>query len=234
MGLIKIVVGSVKGKMTVQGTDSRVLLVTAVEAERDAVVRGLRGSNAFDVLAAGVGPVAAGVSTATALASTEYKLVISLGIGGAFADRAEVGSVVVASEIVAADLGAETSEGFSSLDELGFGSARIQVDHSLVERVAELLRGAGLPVSVGPILTLSTVTGTADTERELATRVPGATAEAMEGFGVAFAAQSRGIPVLEIRAISNRVGPRDRSAWRIKEALDQLETASAILPEVLI
>ncbi|MEC0208927.1 futalosine hydrolase, partial [Paenibacillus ehimensis] len=47
------------------------------------------------------------------------------------------------------------------------------------------------------------------------------------------AARDRGLPVLELRAISNAVGPRDREAWRIKEALDALEAAGAILLEVL-
>jgi futalosine hydrolase len=30
------------------------------------------------------------------------------------------------------------------------------------------------------------------------------------------------------------VGPRDRAAWRIKEALDVLEAASRVLSEVLV
>jgi len=83
------------------------------------------------------------------------------------------------------------------------------------------------------VLTVSTVTGTAASAAELASRVPGATAEAMEGYGVGSAANDRGLPVLEIRAISNVVGPRDRSAWQIKAALDALEAASAVLTEVL-
>jgi futalosine hydrolase len=211
----------------------RVLVVTAVSAERDAVLRGLHGDTRFDVLVAGVGSVAAAVRTAQVLATVEYDLVVSAGIGGGFPDRAEVGSLVVANEIVAADLGAETPEGFSSLDELGFGSTRVPVDAGLVKRVTEALLAAKLPVHTGSVLTVSTVTGTAETAAELAARVPGATAEAMEGYGVALAAQDRGIPILEIRAISNPVGPRDRTAWRIKEALDALEAASSVFLEVL-
>lgn len=68
---------------------------------------------------------------------------------------------MVANEIVAADLGAQTPEGFCSLDELGFGSSRIQVDPSLTIRVTEALQAAGQPVYAGPVLTVSTVTGTA-------------------------------------------------------------------------
>jgi len=210
-----------------------ILVMTAVPAEREAVLRGLHSDRRFDVMVAGVGPVSAAVSTAKVLAATEYGLVVSAGIGGGFPGRAEVGSLVVANEIVAADLGVETPEGFSSLDELGFGSTRIQVDAGLVNGVMEALLEAGLPVKTGPVLTVSTVTGTAESAAKLAARVPGATAEAMEGFGVALAAHDRGVPILELRAISNLVGPRDRTAWRLKEALEVLEAACSVLLEVL-
>ena len=212
----------------------RVLVMTAVSAEREAVLRGLHSDRRFDVLVVGVGPVSAAANTARVLATTEYGLVVSAGIGGGFPGRAEVGSLVVANEIVAADLGVETPEGFSSLDELGFGSTRIQVDASLVNGVTEALLAAKLPVKTGPVLTVSTVTGTAESAKEMAARVPGATAEAMEGYGVALAAYDRGVPIMELRAISNLVGPRDRTAWRIKEALDVLEAASSVLLEVLL
>ncbi|WP_232436462.1 futalosine hydrolase [Paenibacillus rubinfantis] len=139
----------------------------------------------------------------------------------------------MASEIIAADLGAETPDGFTGVDELGFGSPRIAVADELSSRWAASLREAGLPVHHGPILTLSTVTGTAETARVLAERYPGAGAEAMEGFGVAEAARQFGVPVLELRAISNAVGPRQRELWKIGDALQALEQACAKLPEVL-
>jgi len=217
-----------------QKSEMRVLIMTAVAAERDAVLRGLQSDPRFDVLVAGVGSVVAAVNTAKALGMNEYSLVISAGIGGGFPGRAEVGSLVVANKIVIADLGAETSEGFCSVDELGFGSTQVQIEASWADRVTRALLVAKLPAISGPVLTVSTVTGTAERAAELATRVPGATAEAMEGYGVGFAAFDRGVPVLEIRAISNLVGPRDRSTWRVKEALEVLEAASAVLREVLV
>ncbi|MFX3635809.1 MAG: futalosine hydrolase [Candidatus Pristimantibacillus sp.] len=216
--------------------DRRILIMTAVAAEKDAVLRGLKGDPRFDVFEAGVGPFEAGVRTATVLASADadrYSLVISAGIAGGFVDRAEIGSIVISSEIIAADLGAETSDGFRSVDELGFGSAYIEVNTTLASRLMEALQHANLPVALGPVLTLSTVTGTAETAEQLAQRIPGAAAEAMEGFGVAAAARYHQLPVLEIRTISNQVGPRDRDAWRIKEALQALEAASSVLLEVI-
>ncbi|WCN39391.1 futalosine hydrolase [Aneurinibacillus uraniidurans] len=211
----------------------RILIMTSVAAERDAVLRGLHGNSLFDVRVGGVGPASAAASTATALATASYSLVINMGIAGGFVGQAEIGSLVVANEIIAADLGSQTPDGFISIDELGFGSARVPVDVGVVNQVAEALQAAGLSTTIGPVLTVSTTTGTAATAQELAARVPGAAAEGMEGYGVATAAQQHGVPVLEIRAISNPVGPRDRDAWRIKEALQTLEAASSVLMEVL-
>jgi futalosine hydrolase len=113
------------------------------------------------------------------------------------------------------------------------GTTRITVEAGLVKKVAAALSSAGLPVSTGAVLTVATVTGTAETVAEMLRRVPGAAVEAMEGYGVAVAAQDSGVPVLEMRAVSNLVGPRDKDTWQIKEALEVLERACAVLGEVL-
>ncbi|WP_044640665.1 futalosine hydrolase [Risungbinella massiliensis] len=212
---------------------ANVLVVTAVEAEREAVLRGLGNIEHIDVLAAGVGPVAAAIQTATTLEHTPYDLVVIAGIGGGFVGQAEVGSLVVADQIIAADLGAETPDGYMSLDELGFGTANVPVDLTLANQLVVAMNEKDVTATLGSILTLSTVTGTKETAEALAKRFPGASAEAMEGFGIASAAKAKEIPVIEIRAISNQVGPRDRSAWRIGDALHALEIASASLGEVI-
>ncbi|MCX5341810.1 futalosine hydrolase [Streptomyces atratus] len=220
----------------------RVLVVTAVPAERDAVTRafgdvseaavhevpGARlhrvgdpgGCGVVDVLAGGAGPAAAAAATAFGLASGPYDLVVSAGIGGGFAPVAPVGSLVVASGIVAADLGAETPEGFVPVTGLGFGRDRYTPPPAQVRDVA-----AATGALTGEILTVSTVTGSAERAAALLAAHPQAAAEAMEGFGVAEAAERTGVPVLELRAVSNAVGPRDRDAWRIGDALAALSGA---------
>ncbi|WP_338554163.1 futalosine hydrolase [Paenibacillus sp. KS-LC4] len=210
-----------------------ILIMTPVTAEKDAVCLGLQNNPRFHVTEAGVGPAEAAVRTTLALTRGSYELVICMGIAGGFEGRAAVGSLVIADAIIAADLGAETQDGFSSLDTLGFGTSTIAANVQAAA-IAAALAQAGLAAALAPILTLSTVTGTAATAQVLSERFPRAAAEAMEGFGVASAAQSFGIPVLEIRAISNAVGPRDRSAWRIGEALQALEAAGSTLLEVLV
>jgi futalosine hydrolase len=212
----------------------RILIMTSVPAERDAVLRGIGNVDRIDVQLAGVGPVSAAVQTMKRLSQQPYDLVISMGIAGGFVGKAETGSLVIAKTILSADLGAESPKGFISLDELGFGSStRVPLDAELVSAVLSAAVEAHLPVCSGTVLTLSTVTGTKETALRLLESEPDAVAEAMEGYGVAIAAQEFGVPVLEVRAVSNPIGPRDRSAWRIKEALDTLEEASKVITEVL-
>lgn len=182
----------------------------------------LHGRGGHDLLAAGVGPARAAASTATALtaaalAGTPYDLVVCAGIGGGFQPDAPVGSLVVADTITVADLGADSATGFLPVTELGFGTVTHHPPETLVRAVADAT-GA----RAGVVLTVSTVTGTAERAAELRARHPRALVEAMEGFGVAEAAAAHGTPVLEIRAVSNPVGPRDRAAWRIGDALAAL------------
>ncbi|MEV6961034.1 futalosine hydrolase [Streptomyces sp. NPDC051207] len=215
----------------------RVLVATAVPRERDAVAQACPapapGSARHDLLAVGVGPASAAARTATALATAAlegapYDLVVSAGIAGGFAPHAPVGSLVVADEITAADLGADTADGFLPVTDLGFGVVTHRPPAALV-RAAAAATGA----RTGTVLTVSTVTGTAARATALRTRHPRALAEAMEGFGVAEAAAAHGVPVLELRAVSNPVGPRDRAAWRVGEALAALTDGFGKLAPVL-
>jgi len=205
---------------------SRLLVATAVEAERAAVLAGLPpGGDTVAVATVGVGPAAAAAGTARLLALAEaggrpYRWVISVGIAGGFPGKAEIGAVVLATRSVAADLGADSPDGFLSLDALGFGATSYEPDPSLFAALRAALPGA----ATGPVLTVSTVTGT-----DTPPRFPDAVAEAMEGFGVACAAALSGTGFAELRAVSNLVGPRDRAAWRIRDALAALTAAAAAI-----
>ncbi|TAM93390.1 MAG: futalosine hydrolase [Jatrophihabitans sp.] len=197
---------------------SPVLVVTAVEAERAAVLAAAPGAH---VVVAGVGPAAAAAGTAAALAAGGWDLVVCAGIAGGFAPLG-FGDVAVADAIVFADLGVEHPGGFAPISSTGFGTERYGVDPALA---ADLAGRCG--ASVGAVLTVATVTATAATAARLAGRFPGAVAEAMEGAGVAAAAARFGVPVAEVRTVSNPVGPRDRAAWQVSRALEALGAAMA-------
>jgi futalosine hydrolase len=215
-----------------EGDGLRVLVVVAVAYEAEAVNVGLGGVRPRSLgpygawcasdgvvrvrtVAGGVGPASAAAATATGLAlEGPFELVLSAGIAGGFRERGtELGDLVVADEIVPADLGVERDDGFALLSSAG---------PSL--RAATLLVAAARHAGAvtGQILTLSTMTGTDARALELSLRHPLAIAEAMEGAGVAVTARRWGTPFGELRAISNLVGRYDKSTWAKARALERL------------
>lgn len=207
------------------------LITTAVAAEAEAFRAGLPvAAELATVAPAGVGPAAAGAGCARLLALAEaagrpYRTVVSAGIGGGFAGRAPVGATVLARRSIHADLGAESPDGFLPLAELGLGGDAVVADPELVAALARAMPEA----VVGDVLTVATVTGTADRASALAATHPEAAAEAMEGYGAGCAAAAAGTAFAELRTISNPVGPRDRAAWHIEPALTALTSTAAAL-----
>lgn len=191
----------------------RLLVVTATAAEAQALDLAGRA----EVVVGGIGPVAAAVATTAAIAAGRYDLVISAGIAGGFGPLVP-GDVAVASTIAFADLGIETTSG--GVSPLATAASRWDVEAALAVSLAERTGG-----HLGTILTVVTVTGTQARADRLLDACPDAVAEAMEGAGVAAAATACGLPFAEVRGISNAVGPRERDAWRIDDALAALGRA---------
>ncbi|MBB5361138.1 futalosine hydrolase [Deinococcus humi] len=204
-----------------------IVVATHAEAER------LLDLNAR-VVVSGVGVVAAALATAKALAEQKSGLVVSAGIGGAYSPSGLLpGDLGLSSEIVQADLGAWDGERFLAFDELGLS---ILPDSPHTGRFAawnhapEVARRTG--ARLGPMLTLNSVTGSVEAANFLERRFPGALTEGMEGAGIAHAALLAGVPVLEVRGVSNAVGPRDRASWRIPQALAATRRGVAAALEV--
>lgn len=210
----------------------KILIVTSVEKELNAVKRGLNNDNRFQVVMGGVGPAAVAAFTAKLLSEKRFDLVINIGIAGGM-NQSSISSIAVANEVIAADLGVETHDHFLPIEQLGFGPNSFLINEDLLAQVVKSLQNKKLDVSIGPILTVSTATGTDVLRDKRFNQYPGAIAEAMEGFGVASAASLFGIPFLEIRTISNLVGERQRKAWNIEAAIETIERVSQILKEVL-
>jgi futalosine hydrolase len=184
--------------------------------------------------------------------STAPELVLQVGIAGGFAARwspvrARPGDVVIATQDSYSDTGSSTPEGWISAAELGIPIAQVDgaelggvfpADPELVEWALDVLGGAGLglgdgqteapDVLAGPFVTSSTVTGL-DDEAKLIGERWGALAESMEGAAAAHVCALHGVPFLELRAISNVVGDRDRSGWLVEDAAQTAARAALVL-----
>ena len=99
------------------------------------------------------------------------------------------------------------------------------IDSHLLERLGPLF-------AEGPIATVATCSGTDEAAAEVARRT-GAVAEAMEGAAVVHAARRLGVPAIELRAVSNTTGRRDRQVWDLPTAMTALGEGVAAALEAL-
>lgn len=199
---------------------SRILIVAATHAEIAPLAARL--PRPVPTLVTGVGPAATGYALGRALALESYRLVINIGLAGAFRTDWPLGTVVEVSEDRFADLGAEDREGFLDLQQLGlitpdtepYEEGMLRPLHGIRPAcLAELPQASGITVHTahGSRASIDAVT------RRLAPDV-----ESMEGAAFFYACRMAGVPCVQLRAISNHVVPRDRDAWNIPLAVANL------------
>lgn len=155
--------------------------------------------------------------------------IVLFGIGGAYPGSGLViGDIALAESEVYADLGVLGKRGLSTIDAIGIPLLRkgrkkyfdrFPMDKGLLKQAMKVL-GA----RPGVFLTVSQVTGTRKRANALRDRY-GAVCENMEGAAVAHICTRYGVPMLEVRGISNMVEDRDPRRWRKKTAAEKCQEA---------
>ncbi len=102
-----------------------------------------------------------------------------------------------------------------------FDADRVEAVYKNLNRAVS---GRGMKVKKGAFITVSTLTASFDTARQMYSAAP-AVMENMEGAASAHIAALYQIPMIEVRAASNMVGNRDKSNWDIDLAVRQLGRA---------
>jgi futalosine hydrolase len=211
----------------------RILIVTssALEAAalKDVSTENLEGKDypgdipRVDMLVTGVGSMATAWSLKRWIDTNgKPDLAINAGIAGSFRDDVETGSVVMPVTDCFADLGIEDHEQFFTLWEAGladpdgfpYSKGYLHASNRYVEKAA---------VGIRPVngITVNTASGSAATIQKLIMKF-NPDIETMESAAFFYLCIAESIPFMSVRAISNRVEPRNRSNWRIQHALENL------------
>lgn len=170
----------------------------------------------------------AALGTARALAARHYDAVINAGIAGGFRDRCTVGDAVVVTRDDYVELGLEDGRAFSLPD--GVDLVRTAEAHPRLLR--PFLDGL-IAAIAGRGVTSATVTGTTARALVLAHRFR-ADVESMEGFAVLRAAETAGVPAVQIRGVSNYVGDRETSEWNFAAGAEAAVATTDALLDVLL
>jgi futalosine hydrolase len=207
----------------------RILIVSATSAEIAPLVERMDGvltadttvdsytfaSHHVDVLVTGVGMVATAVWCSRVLAQTSYDLAINLGVCGSFDAFIEPGTVVHVISDRLAELGAEDGEQLLTLEDLQLpGEAAFVNPDPLSNPAIEQL-----PAVSG--ITVNTVHGS---ERSIVAVVARfePQVESMEGAAFMSACLIGKVQFAQVRAVSNTVERRNRDAWKLADAIRNL------------
>lgn len=188
-------------------TDAPRILVVAATSRELAPVDGWLG------IMCGVGPVEAAVHTARAIAETRPHAIVHVGIAGARRRSGlSAGTLVVGTHNRYHDLGDLPPE---------WAPREFATPGWLLHAVCTALPQA-LPLAIGTSGRVGGTVGADDCD-----------VEAMEGFGVLRAAQTAGIPAIEVRAIANDIEEQDRARWQFARAFDAITGATPAIVDAV-
>jgi futalosine hydrolase len=226
----------------------KILLVSATEKEINLVsqkVEGMHkignghnsgnfGKATVDFLITGVGLPSTIYRLTSLLSKEKFDLVINLGIAGSYRDDLKIGDVAYIENEQFGDIGIDDNGELRTLFDMGYTDQNIApfkngklinpVSNSGFHSISLLSKVNGLTVNLvsGNLL---------DIERRTSKFF--ADIESMEGAGVFYVCLLQNVPFIEIRAISNKVEPRNAKNWNIPLAIMNLDKVITDLLEEL-
>ncbi len=174
----------------------------------------------------GVGKVNAAHSATLILENYEVSVLILFGIGGAYPDSGlKIGDIAVAESENYGEEGVLIKEGWNSMEFTGFPLLKKEkeyyntfpLDASMSWLAADASKDCGFNVRSGNFVTVSQCSGTRKSGALMKERFNGL-CENMEGAAAAHICAMYGVPMVEVRGISNIIEDRDMKKWDINRA----------------
>lgn len=200
----------------------KILLCAATEFEIAPSLSWLE-QNKISINITGVGLLAAGYSITRQVILQKPDFILQAGIAGSFDKTIPLGSVRTVRHEIIGDMGVEEKGSFHSIFSLKlaeenawpYKSGKLSADKLVLEQ-------SGIPfadaISVNEV---STSAG----RMEYYSLQLGASLETMEGAALHYVGLMENIPFLQLRAVSNYAGERDKSKWEMETALHNLNEA---------
>ena len=167
------------------------------------------------LLIGGIGQLQSAYALQNRIRLERPSLVIQAGIGGS-PDKDDMGKVCAIGTEKMGDLGVMEKAGFTDIFGMGLENPdRFPFrDGKLENPYKSLLEWTGLPVLDG--ITVNSIRSTDVDGFQLN---PLRVVESMEGAALHYVCLQEGVPFLQLRGVSNKVGVRDKTQWDIRGAI---------------
>ena len=205
----------------------RVIITAATNLELDGCAK--KASQVFkksklkiSFHATGIGMLASGVKLTQLATTHKPDLIIQMGIAGSYSKKEPLGKVMIIASESIADLGVRENDTFKDLFETG-----LQKENEAPFKKRKLTNPTirSLNVLKSDLVagvTINEITTSAKRIKEIiAAHNP--VLESMEGAALHYVGSLTKTPFIQIRAVSNYVGERNKAKWKLKESVEQLE-----------
>lgn len=173
-----------------------------------------------EVLIAGVGVPNTLYHLQKRLHHTSYNLVIQAGIAGSFSKDIILGQAVFIKQDCFADLGWEEQEIYTPIFESGLADKNeFPFNNGWLINTSAFPGTAVLKTVNG--ITVNKISDSSLQNRQFKKQF-NADVETMEGAALHFVCLQENIPFIQLRTISNYVGERDKSKWKMTDAIENL------------
>ena len=166
----------------------------------------------------GVGLLPSTYAIMQLIARLKPELIIQVGIAGSFNPTLVLGTAVTVRQEMVADMGVYESDVYHDIFDLGLAEKNMPPfeQGAIVNHHDYLINAASLPaVSAVSVNEIST---SAEKINVFAEKYK-ADIESMEGAALHYVCAMQQIPFIQIRGISNLVGERDKTKWKIPESM---------------
>jgi len=177
----------------------------------------------------GIGLLASSVSLMKMFVQETPTLIIQVGIAGCFDKKIPLGKVFAIKDDFAGDIGVTENKTWKDLFDLKFDKPNDPPyeKKSLPNPWLKQYNILQLPTKKG--VTVNTIS-TEKSKIDLYSERYKATIESMEGAALHYIGRDLNIPFIQLRAVSNYVGERNKTKWNMQEAIYNLnETLLAYL-----
>ncbi|HVF82285.1 MAG TPA: futalosine hydrolase [Flavisolibacter sp.] len=201
----------------------QILLCAATEMEIAPTIKFLQAHKLpVEVLITGVGIASTLYRLTKKILTDKPQYIIQAGIAGSLDTHLVLGDVVVVQSDTIGDLGVQEKEGFLSVFDMGFADK-----DKWPWKEGKLINSTNHHRQTGHYVVDAVTVNEVSTNRDRINYYRHqlqAAIETMEGAAVHYVGSLENIPFMQLRALSNYVGERDKTKWDLQGAIRNLNT----------